>query len=153
MSVRKVVSCPSCGSKSEIEIPTGQFSLTDEESCVEAIARRYRSEPGYFVRKNVWLDYGIIDLVVFAPEGRLILIECKVSDSINDVAHALGQLLLYRDQLDFENYRDVTLVIHCLGWFSQKRFSFLENFCRKYDVQLVSPRPWFEGYNYERLVL
>lgn len=113
--------------------------IKNEENFIESQARYYRHF-GYKVFKQVKLNFGYVDLAVVSPKNNLILFEYKMSSGIHDVAQALGQLLLYREQIDKTKFNKITCIIDVLDIFPRPRLEFLKRVCAKYNVQLDAPQ-------------
>ena len=106
-----------------------------ENAFVESICRLYhQSFKESSIRQNIRLPRGSVDIVVQTPENILTLIECKIGGSINDIAHALGQLLFYREQIDESAFKTVACTIYCHDRIDRETLSFAESVCAKYGV-------------------
>jgi len=117
------------------------MKISNENDEIESLARSYRRQ-GYTVIKNVPLPYGFVDLAVITPKKDLILLEVKMQSGVNDVAHALGQLLLYREQIDKTKFGKILYVIHCFEQIPYETFLSLQKICAKHDVELNVPQPY-----------
>jgi hypothetical protein len=111
----------------------------DEEAFVESVCKLYRGAyPNAFIEKNVRLSKGSVDISIESPERELTLIECKLGGGINEIAHALGQLLFYREQFDATSFKKISCEIYCHDNIDKETFLFAKWLCARYDVMLSS---------------
>lgn len=87
----------------KIRLPTRQIRQMKEEVIIDNLARNL-SLNGWITRKQVRLKHGSSDLIA-TKNNELLIIEAKPCAKTNSVAHALGQLLLYKYQVDHPNPR------------------------------------------------
>jgi len=111
--------------------------IRTEADAIESFAR-YHRRAGYRILKQAKLQFGTVDLAMISPQNELFLVEFKMSAGANEIAHALGQILLYREQVNTTKFVKVHSIIRIVNLLPKKIYKFLYNVCSKYGVELMA---------------
>jgi Holliday junction resolvase-like predicted endonuclease len=108
--------------------------LSSEKNIVYCLTKICESRE-LQVKTEFKLPFGSIDVVAW-NDKEVLLYEVKHNAGFNEIAHALGQLLIYREQIKQDN-RKVIAIIHTRTHnLSKEEIHFLKNTLAKYDVEL-----------------
>jgi Holliday junction resolvase-like predicted endonuclease len=108
--------------------------LSSEKNVVYCLTKICESR-GLQVKTEFKLPFGSIDVVAWNGE-KVLLYEVKHDAGFNEIAHALGQLLIYREQIT-KDARKLTAIIHArVHTLSKEEIHFLKGILAKYDVEL-----------------
>lgn len=107
--------------------------ISSEKNVVKALKQTLEWH-GWKTKTDFKLSFGSIDLVAWNNE-KVLLFEAKHNASFNELAHALGQLLVYREQI--KDSREMKGIVHTrLSKISKEQYGFLKRVFAKYDVEL-----------------
>lgn len=112
------------------------FDFHNEHDVIMSLA--YNRPEGYCAKLNVRGKYGRADLVLW-NDTEIRVYEVKFHPTVNDIAHALGQVLLYREQFKDPKQRMIRYIIYASAEIAEHTYKFLKNCCAKYDVILHFP--------------
>lgn len=112
----------------------GPIALSSEKNLVEILKKKYEYY-GFATKTEFPLHFGSIDIVVWNGQ-EILLFEVKHKAGFNEIAHALGQILIYREQMKNDG-RELKGIVHTrCATISKEEHDFLKKVLAKYNVEL-----------------
>jgi len=111
-----------------------RIPLSSEKNVVYCLTKICESR-GLNVKTEFKLHFGSIDLVAWNSE-KVLLYEVKHDAGFTEIAQALGQLLIYREQIK-KDLRNLRAIIHArVHNLSKEEIRFLKSALAKFGVEL-----------------
>ena len=138
MEKRKVDRVPPLSTPRPAEDALTHYRIKGDSELSVAKDIAYNRPEGYSAKLNVHVKYGSLDVIVWnASEVRVY--EVKFLPTVNDIAHALGQILLYREQFKDKLNRKILFIIYARVELPYETHAFLKRCCARYGVILYLP--------------